>query len=139
MSWAINHDSPVTFPCLHSPEPTAADICRSADGPIPPLALFKRFNGALRKKPSGKELPISLTRWFHTEVSAPCVSPKVFHTITADQVSGARRSNSPYPKGSSGETGKNCPLLLVTECISVGHPSTASGRTGCRGMAITGM
>lgn len=69
----------------------------------------------------------------YREVSAQCVSPKVFHTITTDWVSGAGGSNSPYPKGSSVETGKNCPPLLVTECISVGYPSKASGRTGCRG------
>lgn len=134
MSWAINRYLPVTFPCLRSPEPIAADICRSADGPAPPSALFKRFNGAFRKEPSGKELPISLTRWLYTERCPHNVSPPRFSTPSPQtRPVVLEEATAPTPKGSSAETGKNCPPLLVTECISVGLPSKASGRTGCRG------
>lgn len=140
MSWAINHYLLVTLPCPRSPEPTAADICRSADGPAPPSALFKRFNGAFRKEPSGKELPISLTRWLHTERCPRNVSSPRFSTPSRQTRSVVlEEATAPTRKGSSGDTGKNCPPLLVTEYISVGLPSKASGRTGCRGMAITGM
>lgn len=110
-------------------------IHRSADEPVPPSVLFKRFNGVLRSH-QGQELPILLVGWLHTERYLLILPPpKGFYTTAADWVSGAGRCHSLLPpRGSSGVTSKYCPLLVIGVYFSWIYVPIC----GCRGRGHAG-